>query len=899
MRELFARLRDWLRRDELDDELADELRFHKEALARDARAAGTDAADATWEARRRLGNVTRVVEESRDRWSLPWLDHLQQDVRYALRGLRRAPGFAITVVLTLGLGIGANAAMFGVIDRLMLRPDPYMRDPATAHRIYLQITSTTTGRLITSVSFPYTRYLDLRKWTTSFSDAAAFVQARHAVGVGDATRIHKIAGVSAEYFGFFDMRPVRGRFFQPHEDTLPAGANVAIVSEGYWRSELGGGDVIGQPLQVGRVAYTIVGIAPEGFTGVSEGQEPTVWVPITAYAANEGGAGASRNYFTDYNWDWTEMLVRRKPGVSVEQANEDLTRAFARSRQAARAVHANFVQTERANPHGLLGALKTMGGPDPGLETRTLIWVGGVALIVLLIACANVANLFLARALRRRREVALRVALGVSRARLAAQSVTESLVLALLGCAAGVLTAQWGGAVIHRLLTPFGTFSLASDWRTLGVATLAAIAAGVLTGLAPVVFAGRTDLGASLKSGSREGTYQRSTLRTGLLVTQGALSVALLVGAGLFVRSLSRAGDVHLGYDVDPIVTVQLDMRGMLTPPERFALRARLLETARGLPGVEAASWTSNTPMQGTSTTGLVVPGIDSVARLGRFTFQMASPGYFDVMGTRIVRGRAITADDRVGTPLVTVVSEEMARTLWPGRDPIGECVRIGFYPAKPDTMPCTTVVGVAENVVNSYELDYPLRYYLPEEQLRLGVSQLIVRVRGRGVESAERVRRAIQSQMPGLSFAVAEPLSERIRRQQRSWRVGAALFAGFGLLALIVASVGLYGVIAYTVTQRMHELGVRMALGAQRSDVMRLVVGQGVRFAVAGVVIGSALALAASDWLQPLLFRQSARDPLVFTLVGVALVVVALLASAVPAFRAVRADPNSVLRSE
>ena len=884
-RELLARLRDWLRRDRLDDDLAEELRFHRQSLERDGHA----------DARRRLGNVTRIVEESRDRWSIPWLDHLQQDVRYALRGLRRAPGFTATVIVTLGLGIGANAAIFGVIDRLMFRPDPYMRDPGTAHRVYLQVT---TSRLITSVSFPYTRYLDLKKWTTSFSQVAAFVQARHAVGTGEATRLHKVAGVSAQYFDFFDMRPVRGRFFLPHEDTLPAGANVAVISERYWRTTLGGADVIGTPVQMGRVAYTIVGIAPEGFTGVSEGQEPVVWVPITAYGANEGGF-SSRNFATDYSWDWAEMLVRRKPGVSVAAADEDLTRAFTRSRQAARLVHANFVQTERANPHAMVGALKTMGGPDPGRESRTLFWVAGVAVIVLLIACANVANLFLARALKRRREVALRVALGVSRARLAAQSVTESLVLALLGCGAGVLTAQWGGAAIQRVMTPFGTFTLVSDWRTLGVAMLAAVFAGVVTGLAPVIFADRPDLTGSLKSGSREGTYRRSRVRGGLLVLQGALSVALLVGAGLFVRSLTRSGDVDLGYDVDPILTVDLDMRGTLTRDERFAFRERLLETARSIPGVEAAAWTSNTPLQGTSTTGLAGPGIDSVPRLGRFTFQLAGDGYFDVMGTRIVRGRAFISADRVGSPLVTVVSEAMAQTLWPGRDPIGQCVRIGFYPAQPDTMPCTTVIGVAQNVVNSFELDYPLRYYLPEEQLRIGATQLLLRVRGGATESTERIRRIIQGQMPGLSFAVAEPLKDRLDRHQRSWRIGATMFVGFGVLALVVAAVGLYGVISYTVNQRLHEIGVRVALGAQRTDVAGMVVGQGVRYALGGVVVGSSLALLASRWLQPLLFHQSATDPGVFAFVAAVLLGVAAVASLVPALRATRADPAGALRSD
>jgi putative ABC transport system permease protein len=898
MRELIARLRDWLRRDRLDAELAEELRFHRELLERDARAVGAATDEAAWAARRKLGNTTRVTEESRDRWSLPWLDHLQQDVRYALRGLRRSPGFAVTVILTLGLGIGANVAMFGVIDRLMFRPDPYLRDPGSAHRVYLQMTGR--ERQITLVSFPYARYLDLKRWTTSFSQVAAFVQARHAVGTGEATRVRKIAGVSAGFFDFFEARPVLGRFFLATEDTIPAGANVAVLSFAFWSSDFGQRDVIGESIQVGNEPYTIIGVAPEGFTGVSEGTPPSVWLPITTYGWNEGG-GSRRDYFERYNWDWTEMVVRRKPGVSAEAASEDLTRAFVRSRQAARVLHPSYVQVERANPRALVGALKTMGGPDPGLESRTLLWVTGVAVIVLLIACANVANLMLVRALRRRREVALRIALGVSRGRLATQSFTESLVLAALGCVAGIAIAQWGGASLRGLFLPYeSAMDFATDWRTLGVATAVALAAGLLTGLAPVLLAGHGDLTSALKSGAREGTYQRSRLRAALLVTQGALSVVLLVGAGLFVRSLGKVSDMHLGYDVNPILMAEWESRGTpMTAADRRMVRDRILETARGIPGVEHAAWVTNTPVHGTSTLGLSVPGVDSVAALGRFTYQTAGPDYFATIGTRILRGRAFTRDDRAGAPLVTVVSEAMARKLWPGRDALGQCIRIGWWPAKADTMPCTTVIGVAENAVNSFEEDLPLRYYLPGDQVDFGGSLLLLRMRGDPIAAVDGVRRALQAVMPGLSYVFVQPFSELIERQRRSWRLGATMFVGFGVLALLVAGVGLYGVIAYMVAQRMHELGVRIALGAQGRDVVRLVVGQGLRFAIAGVAVGCLLALAAARWIQPLLFQQSATDPVVFGVVGILLIAVAVVASTVPAVRATRADPNTVLRVE
>jgi putative ABC transport system permease protein len=328
---------------------------------------------------------------------------------------------------------------------------------------------------------------------------------------------------------------------------------------------------------------------------------------------------------------------------------------------------------------------------------------------------------------------------------------------------------------------------------------------------------------------------------------------------------------------------------------DRVRVRRRLLEAARAIPGVERAAIASNVPLQGTSTMALFVTGIDSMARLGRFTYQTASDDYFSTVGTRILRGRGITAEDRGGAPLVTVVSEAMAGVVWPGRDALGQCVRVGA-----DTAPCSRVVGVAETAVHDPVKDQPLRYYLPLEQWpNEGGSYLVVRMRGLVEPAAETVRRALQAVLPGQQYVTVEPMSNLLDAQRRSWHVGAAMFVAFGVLALLVASVGLYGVLSYDVGQRMHELGVRIALGAQRTDVMRLVVGHGVRVALAGVAAGGAIALASARWIQPLLFQQSAQDPAVLITVGVVLVAVALVASAIPALRAVRADPNTVLRSE
>ncbi|HTE47406.1 MAG TPA: ABC transporter permease, partial [Gemmatimonadaceae bacterium] len=661
MRELLARLRDWLRRDQLDAELAEELRFHRDRLERDARSSGATDNAAPYAAKRRLGNVTRAREEARDRWALPWLDHLQQDVRYAFRGLRRSPGFTVAVVLTLGLGIGANAAMFGVVDRLMFRAYPYLRDPANVNRVYLRIGEA--QRLLQRETFPYTRYRDLANWTTSFSADAGFCQTTSAVGTGEQTRERPILAVSASFFGFFDARPALGRFFAASEDVVPTGTDVAVLSFAHWKNEFGGRNVLGQAIQVGTVKYAIIGVAPENFVGVSDGEPPVVFIPITTYGANEPG-GSAVDYHRRYNWDWTEMIVRRKPGVSAAAASSDLTNAFIRSRVASRALIPAGPQVERYHPVATAGAVKTAGGPYPGLEAKTLLWVTGVAVVVLLIACANVANLCLARALRRRREVALRLALGVSRGRLLAQSLTESMVLSLLGCVVGIATAQWGGLALRRLFLPDASaVDLITDVRTLAVAVACALVAGLLTGFAPVILANTGDLAKTLKAGAREGTYQRSRLRSTLLVFQGALSVVLLVGAGLFVKSLNRVRDMHLGYDASHVLLVDWTRRGTdLSPSERVAFRRRVIDAARAIPGVQHAAWVSSVPFMGTSVQTLSVPGIDSVSRLGRFTFQTAGDDYFATMGTRILRGRAFSSADGPNAPNIAVVSEGMAR---------------------------------------------------------------------------------------------------------------------------------------------------------------------------------------------------------------------------------------------
>lgn len=829
-----------------------------------------------------------------------FVDEASQDLKYALRGLKTSPGFAAAVIVTLAFGIGANAAMFGVVDRLMFRPYPYLKDPSTVHRIYLRQTNRGTTRTQAD-GIQYTRYTDIKNGTSSFTHHAAFMSASLAVGVGDAARERAVGVVSAAFWDFFALQPALGRLFTTTEDNTPRGADVVVLGYGFWKAELGGrADVLGQTLRVNNVSATIVGVAPEGFVGIDDHDPPALFMPITTYrGAIAATSKDPTGWFTTYNTGWISIMVRRKPGVSIEQAGADVTQAFRASYLKEMALNPGITPLDRANPIGIVSAMKIGAGPEPSLEARTALWVSGVAVIVLVIACANVANLFLARALKRQREIGVRLALGVTRARLVRQTLAETLVLSLLGSAAGLLVASWGGAGIRRLLVasenaPLEVFT---DWRTIGIATGAALLAALLTGIAPAFVSVRGDVTTILKTGARGGSHQRSRARNTLLVLQGAFSVVLLVGAGLFVRSVNNVKAMRIGYDAEPVLFVRNNMRGTsIDSAARVALRVALLNKARAIPGVETASWIYSVPFRSTSATRLFVAGIDTVARLGRFTYQASSPEYFATMGTRIVRGRAFTHDDRAGTPRVMVVSESMGRVLWPHADPLGQCVRVSA-----DTMPCTTVIGIAEDMVqNDLQASARFHYYMPIEQFDpAGGSGLFLKMRGDPVRQQETVRKALQAVMPGQTLVTVMPLINVVDGARRSWQLGATMFAAFGVLALIVAAIGLYGVIGYNVTQRMHELGIRVALGAQSRDILRLVVGQGMSFALGGVVLGVVIALVASRWMQPLLFQQSSKDPTVYALVGAVMLVVALAATASPAARAAKADPNTALRAE
>jgi predicted permease len=892
--EIRYRVRAIFRRADVERELREELRFHLDhevgKLVRD----GVPREEAERRARVAFGGIDRITEEARDARGVTVVETTLGDLRYALRGLRARPAFTAGVVLTLGLGIGANAAMFGIVDRLLFRAPPFLESAERVHRVYLVWTDD--GELRADRNIQFARYLDIGRWSRTLEQVAAFQTRELAIGEGEDVQEMPVTVASASYFDFFDARPALGRFFSPAEDSVPMGTPVVVLGHGFWQTRYGGRrDVLGEEIRIGQSLGTIIGVAPEGFVGMSDQGVPVAFMPITAYA----WAFRARDYSTNYNWSWLELVVRRRPEVTVEAATADLTSAYHRSWLAESALDDRDPKLEVYRPYATLGPVQIGRGPNAGADVKVARWVAGVALVVLLIACANVANLLLSRAVARRREIAMRLALGASRGRLLRQLLTESFVLAACGGAAGILMAHWGGDALRTLfLSPDDAAGVVTDGRTMTFAALATLATALLTGLVPALQAGRDDLVTSLRGGAREGSGgQRTRTRTLLVLVQAALSVVLLVGAGLFVRSLRHVQTLRLGYDVDTILFAAANTRGArLDDAGRRSLNARLLESAQGTPGVTHAALVLSVPFWSNEGRGLYVPGVDSIGTLGRFILQGGSPDYFAAAGTRIVRGRPFDATDREHTPRVVVVSEGMARALWPGREAIGECIRIGS-----DTVPCTTVIGIAEDAsIRGLADPREYTYYVPLAQTDdAGYPQLFVRVAGRPEDRVDVLRRRLQTALPGAAYVNVVPMRSLVDPRFRSWRFGTTMFVAFGGLALVLASIGLYSVIAYGVAQRVQELGIRIALGASVGDVVRMVVAGSLRVVVAGIVLGALLALWGGRWIETLLFRQSPRDPAVFGAVAVVLLLAALVASVVPALRAARVDPNVVLRGE
>jgi predicted permease len=882
------RLRVLVDRRRLQDEMDEELRFHLELDAANARSSGEIR-----DARRRFGHLPVIREDRRRESGLSVFDRVRQDAQYAIRQLRLAPGFTIAVVLTLSLGVGANATMFAVVDRVMLRAPAGIVEPdrVVEFRSIRQMRDSTAD---TSSAFSYPSYAEFRAMTGVFSNVTA-VRGPDDIAVdrGPSASTARGSQVADAYFQVLGIRPVLGRFFAAEETREPAGQTVAVLSFDYWQRHFAGAtDVVGRMLVLQGHPYTVIGVAPRGISGHTL-QATDVWVPLAAATRLDRG---NDSWASDRGSRFYRVIGRLQPGIPRERALAQISIGW--TTWNIRPERPTTSPPPRVYLTSLIPAENT-ARPEHRV-TRLLAVVAG---LLLLITCANVANLLLARALARRREIAVRLALGVSRARLASLFVIDATLLALMGGAGALLMAWWATPVVRTMLmagTEVAPWSI--DARLIVFTIAVALVAGAVAGIIPAVQASRPSLLGALRQGSREGTVHRSRTRVGLLIAQGALCVALLGGTGLFVRSLQQIGAQHLGLDLERVLVADYQTRRGTQSRERMReVYDEMMARALSLPGVESASLSVGVPLEGQYALPLAIPGHDSIPGMerGRAPFLYAvTPMFFRTMGTRLLAGRGFTGTDDTG-PAVAVVNATMARLIWPNGDAIGQCFKIQLRAPTPD---CIRVIGIAEDARRDalIEAEPWAQYYVPLGQAPGPLSELTLLVRASdpgGVRGA--LHRVVQGIRDDLPYVKVRSLREAVDPELRPWRLGLSMFSLFGGLALIVAAVGTYSVMQFNVTQRLSEIGIRMALGAGRTNVLRMIAAEALRISALAALGGVAVILLAGPLVAGLLFRTSPRDPLVISAVVLVLMASALIATLIPAWRATTVDPVTALRAE
>ena len=840
--------------------------------------------------RPRLDQWSEKTEEVARRKGGGWLmfADLQRDVLYGLRMLTKNPGFTAVAVLTLALGIGANTAIFSVVDTVLLRPFPY-QNPDRVVAVY------------TAGEEPYFSsvlgYLDFKERQRSFQDMAvfeAFEQGKNLTGAGEP--IHPYTHeVSGNFFSALGVKPLLGRTFT-EADAQPGNERVVVLRHDFWMRQFGGDpSIVGKTILLSDEGYVVLGVLPPGFR--IPAVEPNMWLPRVLNRSDASrSARTSRPFF---------LFGRLKPGVTQEQAAEDM-------RRIARELAAEYPDAYPAElAHARAGAVR----PIQDIATRyvrsaLLILLGSVGL-VLLIACANVANLLLSRAAAREKEVAIRAALGAGRGRLVRQLLTESSLLSLAGGVAGILLAYWSlGAIVHfapENITDY--WEIALDFRVLAFAFGLSFLTGALFGLAPALQSSKVELHESLKEGGRSsGAGGKARLRNVIVVAEVALSLILLVGAGLFITTFYKLLHVEAGFQMENVQTFR-----MWPPESRYpdasrvsAFYEELLEKIRSLPGVEAAGASSRVQLSGTGSYRFMPEGFprnfaeyDIPYGLLSARLRGVTPGYFRTLGIPLLRGRSFDRGDVEGAPRVLIVDEEFARQAWPDDPKV-----IGKRVATPDLEggehQWWTVVGLVRHArgLRVPERERP-QAYLPRAQGGWRVMHVVVKTAVGPATLLPAIRQEVASVDANLPIYQVREMEFYASRRTSRPRFYALLMGLFAFLALVLGVVGLYGVISYSVSQRTHEIGIRMAMGAQPRDILKMVVGQGLWLTLIGVVLGLAGAFAFTRFLESLLFGVSATDPVTFTGVAFLLAAVALLACYLPARRATKIDPMVALRYE
>lgn len=821
------------------------------------------------------------------------METLLKDIRYAIRSLLKRPGFAAVAVITLALGIGANSTIFSLANSLFLRPLP-VDDPHSLVWIFTDRENPTS----------YPDYLDYRdQGSDLFNGVLAYDWV--ALNLGGNVQAERVDGalVSGNYFDVLGVKAELGRSFLREEDKTPS--PVVVISHSLWQRRFGGDvNVIGKSLVLNGHDFAIVGVAPKGFAGTEEAFPRDIWIPLTMHAQLKAGFVSARsgtNLLADRNARWLNVMGRLNPGVGLRQAQAGMD--VIASRLALAHPETN------ANRHI---ALYTAGNGRPVF--RTMLWpVTGLLLavvgLVLLIACANVANLLLARATRRRKEVAIRVTLGATRGRLIRQLLTESVLLSCLGGFAGLLLSVWITDVLAALkpAVPLPiNVDFHTDWRVLAFTLLLSFVAGVVFGLAPALQASKHDLVPALKdeaqaSGGKRGLF---SLRSLLVVGQVSISLVVLIAAGLFLRSLRHAQAVDPGFDPANVLTLSINTGAQGYDGTKASLfYQQLVERVAILPGVQAVSIAQSAPLSYFYSPAFASPAVvegrepppgENPPMIGNNT---VGPNFFQTLGIPLLKGRDFTPQDRDGGPQVAIINETMGQRFFPNDDPIGQRLRIMRRGGQ--QVSCEIVGVVRDSKYRSLGEEPSPYIFLPFLQNPQPVMTLHVRTGGDRDGTTVAIRREVQALDQNLPPFNVMSLVENINISLFPARFGALLLGGFGVLALVLASVGIYGVMSYGVSERTHEMGIRMALGARGNDVLRLVIAQGMRPAVIGVVVGAGLAWLSTRVVASYLYGVSATDPLTFGGVALLLIGVAFLACYLPARRATKVDPLVALRYE
>jgi len=893
------RLGTLLRPGDYERELDEEIQFHLslEAMQRaHAARGGLSPAAARAAAERRFGDVTGHMEEVRTMAGLGLFDKTPQDVRYAVRTFRRAPVFTAVAILTLAIGIGANTAIFSAVNAMLLRPLPFAA-PERLMKVGLTVPPRGDQPARSDVVWSYPKYVVFRDAQPLFADLALYTDIQLTVRGEAGTEAERDWGeyAGARYLPTLGIRPALGRNFLAEEDAQAGGPKVVILGDAFWKRRYNADpNILGQKIDIGGDPYTIVGVAPPNFRGLTGRAD--FWLPMMSQDPEMVKEAWSHSF---------DLVARLKPGVTPERAMQMMPQLGAR-------VDAAYPHPEFKTEHwGAMARPLDAARVDPRVRRSLLVLLGAVSL-VLLIACVNVANLFLVRAAGRRREIALRLAIGAGRGRLVRQLLTESLLLALVGGAASVVVAWWGvklfaaldpaSALRTQQLEGLGAVSFTSirlDLGALGFAGALASLTGLLVGLVPALAATRPSLTGAIKEETARARGRRAIGgRNVLAAAEVALALVLLAGSGLMIRSLGNLLGVDPGFDRAGVLTMRTNARAGASRDSLPGYFDQVIERVGAVPGVTSVSLSDCPPLNG-GCNGTVIafrdrppatPGTEPSVGV-----HWVTPSWFQTMRIPLVRGRGFTAADRKGVRKVVVINQTAARRFWPNADPIGRPVSVGQGGFWQDT---ATVVGVVGDTRYGTLDSLPMPdAYLPYAQSPNGRMMLFVRTTGDPLGIAAPVRAALRELAPDVPVYDMKTLDARVADAMSYARFSTVLLALFGAVALALAAIGTYGVIAYGVAQRTREIGVRVALGASRGDVVRLVVGQGLRVAAVGAAVGLAAALAATRVLRALLYEVAPSDPATFVGIVAVLLVAVVAPSWIPARRAAGIQPTEALR--